>query len=135
MLFLNTASITLALLLFYGRRVVNPLARLNRNLRDLVAGKRATQIAFQEDSSEIGEVARSMETYRLTVEQAERERWVKTSVAEVADALQGAETTEEFGQRLLSKVVPLAGGGCGLFHLFDEVRGRFLFASGYGSEQ
>ncbi len=134
MLFLNTGTIALSLLLFYGRRVVNPLAYLNRNLRDLVAGKRATQIAFQEDSSEIGEVARSMETYRLTVEEAERERWVKTSVAEVADALQGVETTDEFAQRLLSKVVPAAGGGCGMFHLFDESSGLFNSAGGYGCE-
>jgi two-component system sensor histidine kinase/response regulator len=105
---------------------------MNLNLRDLVARKLGVRIGYQNDSSEIGEVARSMENYRVTVDEAERQRWVKTSVTEIADALQGAEQPDEFGRRLLSKLVPLAGGGCGAFHLLREVDGRFHFTSGYG---
>jgi two-component system sensor histidine kinase/response regulator len=131
----NAVAMVGALLFFYRCRVVNPLANLNLQLRDLVARKQDARIGYQEDSSEIGEVARSMETYRVTVDEAECQRWVKTSVADIADAVSGAEQPEAFGRQLLSKLVPLAGGGCGMFHLFDEATGRFHFSSGYGIEQ
>ncbi len=134
-LIFNTITVALALLLFYRRRVVNPLAHLNRSLRDLAAGKADACIGYQADSSEIGEVARSIEKYRVTVDEADRQSWVKTSVAEIADALQCGEQPDEFGRRLLSKLVPFIGGGCGVFHVFDEARGRFAFTSGYGFEQ
>jgi PAS domain S-box-containing protein len=130
----NAAAILGALIFFYHKRVVNPLAGLNQSLRDLVARRPGATIGYQEDSSEIGEVARSMEKYHLTVDEAERQRWVKTSVAEVADALQGAEQPDEFGKRLLSKLVPLVGGGVGAFHLLHEADGHFHFTSGYGCD-
>jgi PAS domain S-box-containing protein len=131
-LFLNAAATVAALLLFYRRRVVNPLAVLNLNLRDLVARKPGARIRYQDEASEIGEVARSIETYRLTVDEAERQRWVKTSVAEIAEALQGTEQPDEFGRRFLAKLVPMVGGGCGAFHLFYESDERFHFLAGYG---
>ena len=128
----NAAAMIGALLLFYRRRVVNPLAEFNRSLRDLVARKPGAAIAYLSDASEVGELARSMETYRVTVDEAERQRWVKTSVADLADAVQGAEHPSEFGAQLLSRLVPLVGGGCGAVHLFDEQSGRFEMVSGYG---
>ncbi|HEX6811262.1 MAG TPA: response regulator [Planctomycetota bacterium] len=132
LMFTCAAAMVAALLLFYRRRVVNPLVDLEANLRDLIARKPGAQIGHQHDNSELGEVARSMEGYRLTVEAAEGQRWVKASVAEIAGALQGAEQPEEFGAQLLSKLVPLVGGGLGAFHVRDEADGRFRFASGYG---
>jgi two-component system sensor histidine kinase/response regulator len=132
---LNAAAIVAALLLFYRKRVVNPLAGLNQSLRDLVARKPGATIGYQEDTSELGEVARSLGQYHTTVEEAERQRWVKTSVADIADALQGAEQPDEFGRRLLSKLVPLVGGGYGAFHLFREADKRFHLTAGYGCDR
>jgi signal transduction histidine kinase/DNA-binding response OmpR family regulator/HPt (histidine-containing phosphotransfer) domain-containing protein len=134
LLILNASAMVTSLLMFYRRRVVNPLAHLNLSLRDLVARKAEARIGYQDDPSELGEVARSMEKYRVTVDEAERQRWVKTSVAEIADALQGTEQADEFGRRLLSKLVPLVSGGCGAFHLLREDDGRFHFVSGYGCD-
>lgn len=134
-LLLNALTILGVLLLFYRRRVVNPLAHLTQNLTDLIARKEGAAIGYQDDRSEIGEVARSIERYHATVEEADRQRWVKTNLTEIADSLQGAEQPDEFGQRMLSKLVPLVGGGYGAFHLFHEDDGRFHFASGYGFEQ
>jgi PAS domain S-box-containing protein len=134
LLTINAAAMVSALLLFYRRRVVNPLADFNLSLRDLVARKPGARIGYQDDDSELGEVARSMETYRVTVDQAEAQRWVKTGVAEIADALQGAEQPDDFGRRLLSKLVPLVGGGCGAFHLLNEGDARYHLVGGYGIE-
>jgi two-component system sensor histidine kinase/response regulator len=133
-LILNSLTVVTALLLFYRRRVINPLAELNSNLRALVVGESGTQIAYQDEPSEIGDLARSMEKYRITVNEAERQRQVKMAQAEIVDALQGVEQPDEFGRRLLSKLVPRMGGGCGAFYLFDEAVKRFVFASGYGWE-
>jgi signal transduction histidine kinase/DNA-binding response OmpR family regulator len=134
LLILNTATIVGALLLFYRRRVVNPLACLSSNLRDLIARKAGVRICYQQDSSEIGELSRSMESYRVNVDEAERQRWVKTSVAEIAEALQGTEQPEEFGKRLLSTLVPLVGGGYGAFYLLGESDELYHFSAGYGCE-
>ena len=71
-----------ALLFFYRKRVVNPISTLNQNLHDLAARKEGAAVGYQEDTSEVGELARSIENYHATVEVAERQRWVKTSVAD-----------------------------------------------------
>lgn len=68
LLVLNAAAMVLALLLFYRRRVVTPLASLDQSLRELAARKHGVKIGFQGENSEIGEVARSMENYRLKIE-------------------------------------------------------------------
>ena len=41
----------------------------------------------------------------------EDQRWVKSNVATLTGELQGAATLAEFGERLLSGLVPALGGG------------------------
>ena len=87
-LLLNASSIMAALVLFYRRRVVNPLAGIAGSLEDLIARKDGAAIGHQHDASEIGDVARSIERYRLAVEDADlRARQlleqVRTSEAEL----------------------------------------------------
>jgi len=136
LLVVNAAAMIGALLMFYRRRVVNPLAALNQSLSDLAERRPGAQIGYQRDNSEVGEVARSMEKYRITVDQAEQQHWVKSSLAEVADAIQGAQEPDEFGRRVLAALVPLVGGGCGAFYVLNEAdgpaHGRYHFTSGYG---
>jgi len=133
-LILNALSILGVVFLFYRRRVVNPLIHIDRSLRDLIARKEGAAIGHQDEASEIGEVARSIEKYRLTVAEADRQRWVKTSLAEIADGLMGIEQPSEFGRPLLSALVPTVGAGCGAFHLFDANDGRFHLTGSYGLE-
>jgi signal transduction histidine kinase/CheY-like chemotaxis protein/HPt (histidine-containing phosphotransfer) domain-containing protein len=87
-LLLNALSIVAALVLFYSRRVVNPLAGIARSLEDLIARKDGAAIGHQHDASEIGDVARSIEKYRIAVEDADRRsrqllEQVRTSEAEL----------------------------------------------------
>lgn len=131
-LLVNAITIVSAMIFFYRRKVVNPLANLTQNLSDLITKKEGAKIGYQQETTEIGEVARSIEKYRINVDEADRQNWVKRSVAEIADSLQGAEQPQDFGKRLLSTLVPLVGGGYGAFHLFDESDKHFHFASGYG---
>jgi len=130
-LVLNATAVIAALLLFYGQRVVNPMTTLNRNLGDLVAGKAGVTISHQQDDSEIGEVARSMESYRRMVDAADRQRWVKSCVSEIAESLQVEGMLSAFADRLLSQLVPLLGGGFGAFHV-RRLDDRFYLTSCYG---
>src|SRR5688572_7559599 len=131
-LVVNSVTVLMVLMLFYRKRVILPVARLNEDLRRMVAGESGIIIGYQEELSEIGDLARWIEKYRVTVAEAERERRVKTAKAEISDAIQAAEQPEEFGNKLLSKLVPLLGGGCGAFFLYAESRKQFVFTTGYG---
>jgi len=125
------AATIAALLFFYGKRVVNPIAALNQSLRDLLAHKPGTTIPHQEDQSEIGEVARSLETYRRAADDGEAQRRVKAILAEIASLLQTADAPDEFARRLMSKLVPVLQGLCGAFFLLDEPAQRLRFIGGY----
>jgi signal transduction histidine kinase/CheY-like chemotaxis protein len=131
----NAAAVVGALLLFYGNRVVNPLAGLNHSLRELLEHKPGVQIAHQDADTEVGEVARSLESYRRAADEVEAQRWVKGQLAEVGRLLQKAETPEQLAQAVLTKLVPLVEAGCGAFYLFDEAAIRFRFIGGYGYQQ
>ncbi len=59
-------------LVFYRTRMVAPLAALGCSLNDLLARKQGVQIGFQEDRSEIGDIARSLESYKGLQEERNR---------------------------------------------------------------
>jgi hypothetical protein len=130
-MFANVAAIIGALIYFYGKRVVNPLAELNESLHGLLARKAGVAIGHQQDETEIGEIARSLERYRCAVNEIESQRQAKTLVAEIASSLQTADTTEAFAQALISRLVPALQGGCGALFLLDEPTQCFQFAGGY----
>ena len=68
---LNALAIGAALL-FYRTKMVVPLVALGRSLSDLLAGKPGIEIGFQEDRSEIGDIARSLESYKGLQEERNR---------------------------------------------------------------
>ena len=133
--FANVATIIGALLFFYAKRVVNPLAELNESLRGLLAHKQNVIIRHQEDQSEIGEIARSLERYRSAVNEIESQRQTKTIIAEIASGLQTADTTEAFAHALISTLVPALQGGCGALFLLDEPTQCFQLAGGYSYQK
>ena len=132
---LNAGGIVAALLMFYRRRVVNPVASLNQNLRDLLAHTPGVSIGYQDEESEIGEVARSLESYRRSADEVDTQRWIKSHVAEMSSLLQKAETPDEFARLALSKLIPLVQGGYGAFYLLDATSNRYQFIGGYGARQ
>ena len=50
----------------------------------------------------------------------EEQRWVKSSAARLTGALQGATSLAEFGERLLSGLVPMLGGGVAGFYVAES---------------
>jgi PAS domain S-box-containing protein len=68
---LNALAIAGALI-FYRTKMVAPLVALGRSLSGLLAGKPGIEIGFQEDRSEIGDIARSLESYKGLQEERNR---------------------------------------------------------------
>src|SRR5271167_1258489 len=59
-------------LIFYRTKMVAPLAALGGSLSDLLAQKPGIEIGFQKDRSEIGDIARSLESYKGLQEERNR---------------------------------------------------------------
>jgi GAF domain-containing protein len=132
LLMLNSLATGAVLHLFFLRRVVRPLIAINASLRALLAGEKSVTICYQDEASEVGDIARSLERYRRASDEAERQRWIKSQLAEVAAALHNAETPNQFGECLLSKLVPLVNGGYGAFYCTQDQDGRLRNWGRYG---
>src|SRR6188474_1962093 len=58
-------------------------------------------------------------------------RWMKANVSELTGELQGAHSLAEFGDRFLSSLVPMIGGGVAGFYLSDETHAQLKRVSAY----
>ena len=135
LLVINSLATGAVLHLFFLRRVVRPLTAINASLRALLADEKDVTICYQDEASEVGDIARSLERYRRASDEAEQQRWIKSQLAEIAAALHNAETPNEFGECLLSKLVPLLRGGFGAFYCNQDQDGRLCSWGRYGGCQ
>jgi signal transduction histidine kinase len=62
----------------------------------------------------------------------DEQRWVKANVSAVTGQLQGAPSLAAFGQRLLSALVPMLGGGAAGFYVLDENHSELRRVASYG---
>jgi two-component system, sensor histidine kinase and response regulator len=129
---LNVATILAVLLIFFQRVVINPIVTLTTKTKRLVAGDRSIRFGHEDDRSEIGALALTLEQYRRTGEEIQRQRWVKNCLAELDNALQRAESLADFASRLLALLAPLLGCGAALFFLRDLEGDRVECLGGYG---
>ncbi len=134
MLFWNTAALLLTALIgfFTFRRIVRPIRALEGSVQSIAAGDYTRTVPFAQSSDETGRLARSIEILKQGAAAMDGQRWVKAHTAALAGALQGAATLPEFGQRLLSGLVPLVGGGVAAWYVADEKTGRLRRVAAYG---
>jgi len=114
------------------RRLVNPIRALERSVKTIAAGNYTESVPFTRASDETGSLARSIEVLKQGAGAIDEQRWVKSSASRVIGELQGASSLEEFGQRLLSGLMPLLGGGVAAFYVFDETTRQLRRAGAYG---
>ena len=62
----------------------------------------------------------------------EQQRWIKASAATLSSELQTAVSLEEFGHCLVSRCVPLLGGGVAGFYVQEEKSDRLSRVAAYG---
>ena len=121
MLVANTTALVLASLLGVVtlRRIVTPIRALEASVKTIAAGNYQRAVPFVGATDEIGGLARSIEVLKQGAAALDQQRWIKSNISSLTGELQGAASVAEFGDRLLSGLVPLVGGGIAGFYVFD----------------
>jgi signal transduction histidine kinase/DNA-binding response OmpR family regulator/HPt (histidine-containing phosphotransfer) domain-containing protein/CHASE3 domain sensor protein len=123
-------SATLGVLTF--RKIVHPIRSLRMTVESIASGDYARHVPFIGATDETGELARSIDVLKRGASAMEEQRWVKTHAAKLSRELQGAASLPDFGQRLVSGLVPVLGGGVAGFYLFDGGAGTLRRVAAYG---
>lgn len=131
-LVLNLIAVWSALLVFFRRRIITPISELTRKTRQLLAGDRSVRFGYAADRTEIGELARSLDSYRQAGDEIEQQRWVKNNLAEVGNALHHAATPAELAQWFLAALAPMLHCGAGAVYLRNADGDGWHLLGGYG---
>jgi PAS domain S-box-containing protein len=113
------------------RRIVNPIQALERSVKTVAAGDYTQSVPFTTSTDETGGLARSIEVLKHAAASIDEQRWVKSSAATVIGELQEAHSLTEFGDRFLSSLMPLLGGGVAALYVFEEDAGRLRRTAAY----
>jgi len=134
MLIANSLAVLLTGLLGYltFRRIVKPIQALEAAVKTIAAGDYTKKVPFTAATDETGGLARSIDILKQGAAAMDEQRWVKSNAARLTADLQGAASLAEFGQRLVSGLVPLLGGGVAGFYLFEENPGQLKRIAAYG---
>ncbi len=114
------------------RGIVNPIRALDRSVKSIAGGDYSKAVPFVSATDETGGLARSIDVLKQGAGAMEEQRWVKASVSTLTGRLQSASSVAEFGQRLVSELVPLLGGGVAGFYVTDDTRDRLRRVASYG---
>jgi two-component system sensor histidine kinase/response regulator len=131
-------ALGLALLLSAGlglltfRRIVGPVRALQGSVESIAGGHFEAAVPFIDVADETGALARSIDVLRRGAGAMEEQRWVKAHVAALTGQLQGAATLAEFGERLLSGLLPVLGGGVAGFYVLEPGETRLRRIAQYG---
>ena len=130
----NVAAILLTALLGFLTflRIVKPIRALDASVRAIAAGDYGKEVPFTRATDETGGLARSVDVLKQGAGAMDEQRWVKANVSRVTGVLQGAASLAEFGQRLLSDLVPMLGGGAAGFYALDDSQAGLRRVATYG---
>jgi two-component system sensor histidine kinase/response regulator len=132
MLMANSIAVLLTAILGFltFRRIVKPIHALEGSVKSVAAGDYAQEVPFIQASDETGGLARSIDVLKRGAAAMDEQRWVKATASKIIGDLQGATALGDFGERLVSGLVPVLGGGVAGFYVFED--GRLLRIGAYG---
>jgi two-component system, sensor histidine kinase and response regulator len=102
------------------QRIVGPIRGLQKAVNTIARGDYAQEIPFTKGADETGDLARAIDVLKQGAAAMEEQRWVKANAAKITADLQGAGSFADFGQRLVSGLVPFLGGGVAAVYRFEE---------------
>ncbi|RIK64228.1 MAG: hypothetical protein DCC65_14515 [Planctomycetota bacterium] len=134
MLLANAAALLLTGVLGFVtyRRIVTPIRSLDASVKSIASGDYSKDVPFRDATDETGGLARSIDVLKKGAAAMDEQRWVKSSAAQLTRELQSATTLPEFGQRLVSGLMPILGGGVAGVYAYEEGAGRLRRIASYG---
>ena len=135
LLTLDAALILLAFIGFVRLRLVRPIARLTQQTQRLAAGETFSSFGYQADVSELGELARALESYRLASQEIDLQRVSKGLITQLSDALQSCQSHAQFGQTCLQLLATELGFQRGLFYWFDAQLAQLVLMASYACNE
>ena len=117
------------------RSVVRPIHALQASVQSIAGGDFTQNVPFTSATDETGGLARSIDVLKSGAAAMEEQRWVKASLAKLAEAVQDAPSIADFGQRFLTCLMPLTGGGVAGLYLFHKDGERLDRIAGYGLDE
>ncbi len=114
------------------RRIIYPIRGLQSSVESIASGDFTRDVPFTSATDESGALARSIEVLKRGAATTEEMRKTKAGAARLTLQLQDASTLAEFGQRLISGLVPELGGGVAAFYTFEEGPERLRRVASYG---
>ena len=131
LLSLDAALILFVFIGFVRLRLVRPIARLTHQTQRLAAGETVSQFGYQTDVSELGELARALDSYRLASQEIDLQRLSKALMTQLSDALQSCQNYSELGQQSLQLLATELGFQHGLFYWFDAQLSQLELVASY----
>ena len=134
MLVANSCALGLTALLGFltFRRIVKPIQGLEASVKTIAGGDYTKQVPFTQASDETGGLARSIDVLKQGAAAMEEQRWVKSNAAKLTADVQGSTSLAEFGQKLVSGLMPALGGGVAGLYLHDDKAIGLKRVAGYG---
>ena len=116
-----------------ARRIAGPIGALKESVETIAAGEFGKSVPFTASGDETGALARSIDVLKGGAAEMADQRWVKAGVAKLSGEVQGADSLAELGERLVSGLVPLLGGGVAAFFVKEAGAYRRVAAFGLGA--
>ena len=115
-----------------SRSIVRPVQTLQASVEGIAGGEFQQPVPFTERRDETGGLARSIDVLKQGAAAMEEQRWIKSNAAELTRSLQSVSTVSQFGERILSGLVPTLGGGVGAFYVMNEGGDQLQRMATYG---
>ena len=114
------------------RRIVKPIQSLEASVKTIAQGDYSQAMPCTAATDEVGALARSVNVLKDGAEAMEEQRWIKDNTVKITGELHGAATLAEFGQRFISGLVPMLGGGVAAFYSLETNPERLRRIASYG---
>ena len=114
------------------RGIITPVRALQSSVETIARGDYAQEVPFTQATDETGALARAVAVLKEGAAAMAEQRWIKSNAASLTGELQATASLAEFGQRFLSNLVPVLGGGVAGFHVLENGHARLRRVASYG---
>ena len=124
----------LAFALMIAWSIRRPTARLQAAVKEIATGHLDIKVPHTDYPNEIGDLALSIEVLQFSAQKMEEQRWVKSHLGEISNAIQQTTNFIDLSQTLLSSIAPLLHLGRGVFYILDA-QNKLKMIGSYGCNE